>query len=120
MYYGKEDSRMGDEIFAMGAILAPFVWEFLKGRQKKINAKKEKFVALPIEEQNRIHLKRLTKGETISKYMLFVFGVLEVFAIIMGHFSFKDIASFIPVIVFYLYAKVGKKKYENLNQANHG
>ena len=120
MYYRKEDSRMGDEIFAMGALLAPFVWKFVKGRQEKLIAKKQKFEALPIEEQNRIHLKRMTKGEMIAKYILIVFGLLEIFATMMGHFSFWDIGSFIPVIAFYIYTKAGKKKYENIIQANHG
>ena len=69
MYYRKKYSRIGDEIFVMGAMLAPFVWKFVKERQEKLIAKKEKFEALPIEEQNRIHLKRMTKGETIAKYI---------------------------------------------------
>ncbi len=118
MYYRKKYSRIGDEIFVMGAMLAPFVWKFVKERQEKLIAKKEKFEALPIEEQNRIHLKRMTKGETIAKYILIVFLLLEIFATVMGHFSFGDIGSFIPVIAFYFYAKADKKKYENIIQTN--
>lgn len=120
MYYRKNDSRMGDEIFAMGAFLAPFVWKFVKGRQEKLIAKKKAFEALPMEEQNRIHLKRMTKGEIIAKYILIVFSVLEIFATIMGHFSFGDIGSFLPVIAFYFFMKAGKKKYENIIETNHG
>lgn len=120
MYYRKEDSRMGDEIFAMGALLAPFVWKFVKGRQEKLIAKKKAFEALPMEEQNRIHLKRMTKGKMIAKNVLIVFSVLEIFATIMGHFSFGDIGSFLPVIAFYFFTKAGKKKYENIIETNHG
>lgn len=116
MYNRRNDSRMGDEVFAMGALLAPFAWKIVKHGQDKANAKKQAFEALPKEMQQQIKYKRCVRGEKIAKYLLIAFAGMEVFATVAGHFSTADIMSFIPVIVAYFMSKAGKKKYEANNQ----
>lgn len=116
MYNRRNDSRMGDEVFAIGAILAPFAWKLVKHGQDKAIAKKQAFEALPKEMQQQIKYKRCVRGEKIASYLLVAFTGLEVFATLAGHFSVTDILSFIPVIVAYFMMKAGKKKYEINNQ----
>lgn len=116
MYNRRNDSRMGDEVFAMGAILAPFAWKIVKHGQEKATAKKQAFEALPKEMQQQIKYKRCVRGEKIASYLLIAFAGLEVFATLAGHFSVADVLSFIPVIFAYFMMKAGKKKYEVNNQ----
>lgn len=117
MYTRRNDSRMGDEVFAMGAVLAPFVWKFVKHGQNKAIAKKEAFEALPKDMQEQIKYKKCVRGEKISKYLLIIFAAFEVFAILAGHFSIADIMSFLPVGAAYYMSKAGKKKYEANSKA---
>ncbi|WP_416327787.1 hypothetical protein [[Eubacterium] hominis] len=116
MYYRRDDSRMGDEIFAMGALIAPIAWKIVKHGQAKAIAKKEAFEALPEEKKQQIKYKRCAIGEKIARYLLIAFVGLEVFAILAGHFPIADIMSFIPVIVAYFMLKAGKNKYETDTQ----
>lgn len=49
MYNRRNDSRMGDEVFTIGVILAPFAWKIVKRGQNKAIAKKQTFESLPKE-----------------------------------------------------------------------
>lgn len=118
MYNRRNDSRMGDEVFAMGLLLAPFAWKIVKYGQAKANAKKEAFEALPKEMQEQIKYKRYVKGERIFRYLLISFVGLDVLRLVTGGFSFEDILAYIPLMIVYYMMKAGKEKYEINNQAS--
>ena len=113
MYYRRKDSRMGDEIFAMGILLAPFVWKLVKKGKAVIIAKKERFDALPLQEQLRKKYKMCLIGEVIFKLLTLIRVVMLIVSIFNGSFLFNKVNSIIACAIMFVLMRVGKHKYRN-------
>lgn len=104
----RRGAKLGDDIFSTGAVFAPFAIKIISSFQNKKQKKQEMFNSLPKEKRKEILLVRYTRYQKIAKYVLLISCGLEVFATVMGHFSFGDFYTLF--IIFAIYGSFTYKK----------
>lgn len=106
----RRGAKLGDDIFSTGAVFAPFAIKIISSFQNKKQKKQEMFNSLPKEKQKGILLVRYTRYQKIAMYVFLISCGLEVFATVMGRFSFGDIKVFLVIFAFYGGVTYKKKK----------
>lgn len=104
----RRGAKLGDDIFSTGAVFAPFAIKMISSFQYKKQKKQEMFNSLPKEKRKEILLVQYTRYQKIAMYVFLISCGLEVFATVMGHFSFGDIYTLL--IIFAIYASYTYKK----------
>lgn len=109
MNYDRRESYMGDEVFATAAFVAPIAWKLTKklhGKaMNKLEQKQAFYNNLTDEEKKELKKARAIKRYKVVKIMMAICIVLELFAIVMGHFSFGDLYYFIIIAGLLGYTK---------------
>lgn len=106
----RRGSKLGDDIFSTGTVFAPFAIKIISSFQNKKQKKQEMFNNLPKEKQKEILLVRYTRYQKIAKYAFLISCGLEVFATVMGHFSFGDFYTLFIIFAIYGIFTYKKKK----------
>lgn len=103
----RKDSRMGDEMFATGAAIAPFVIVLMKKILTKVMGQKPIDPTLPPNEKFKLEKRNLRKKVNFWKNTGIVCLILEALVFLMGNATFADIIWFL--VIGFCYYRNSKK-----------